>query len=125
MSTLAKIAALSALRDRTPCAARAADVDLVVVRIGDEVHVLSGRCPHRGARLADGFVDGNDLVCRSHGWDFCVQTGVSEHVKGERLGRFTAIVDRERDGVFVDEDEVSAWHKENPQSFEDDEFLDG
>lgn len=33
-------------------------------------HVWDNRCIHRGMRLQYGFVDGNRLACRYHGWRF-------------------------------------------------------
>lgn len=33
-------------------------------------HVWQNRCIHRGMRLQYGFVDGNRLACRYHGWRF-------------------------------------------------------
>lgn len=125
MSTLVKLAALSALPDRKPVAARAAGMDLVVVRMTDSVHVLYGRCPHRGAPMAEGCLDGDDLVCRAHGWDFRVQTGVSAQIDGEQLARFTAVVDPTNDTVSVDEDELVAWQRDHPLAFEHHEFLGG
>lgn len=32
--------------------------------------VLSGRCSHLGARLTNGFVKGDRLVCSLHGWEY-------------------------------------------------------
>jgi nitrite reductase/ring-hydroxylating ferredoxin subunit len=34
------------------------------------IAVLSGRCSHLGARLANGFVNGDRLVCPLHGWEY-------------------------------------------------------
>src|SRR5262249_20669077 len=34
-----------------------------------------GRCPHQGASLAEGEVDGSHLVCRNHGWRFDIENG--------------------------------------------------
>jgi 5,5'-dehydrodivanillate O-demethylase len=34
------------------------------------VHVLADRCPHRGVQLRLGFVDGEELRCAYHGWQF-------------------------------------------------------
>ncbi|HDL42360.1 MAG TPA: Rieske (2Fe-2S) protein, partial [Actinobacteria bacterium] len=54
-------------------------LDLVVVRWpGEEnVSVLYGRCLHRGALLGDASVEGDDIVCGLHGWDFQYRTGIS------------------------------------------------
>lgn len=35
-----------------------------------ESHVWQNRCVHRGMRLQYGFVDGDRLACRYHGWRF-------------------------------------------------------
>ena len=63
------------LEDRTPDYALVADVDLVVVRFDDDVSVLYGRCAHRGALMSDGYVDGDNLICGVHGWDYRLDTG--------------------------------------------------
>ncbi|MBL8932719.1 MAG: Rieske (2Fe-2S) protein [Kineosporiaceae bacterium] len=56
------IARFTDLTENAPTGAQAEGLDLVIVRRGDEVHVFEGRCPHRGALLADGRVDGPDLI---------------------------------------------------------------
>ncbi len=61
---MTKIAVWSELCEGAPRAARAAGIDLVVLRVGDEVRVLYGRCPHRGALMAEGSVAGEALICR-------------------------------------------------------------
>lgn len=74
-----QIATFSELEDRQPVHALVGDVDLVIVRYDDEVSVLYGRCLHRGALLADGHIDGQNLVCGVHYWDYRYDTGISEY----------------------------------------------
>jgi nitrite reductase/ring-hydroxylating ferredoxin subunit len=76
------------LEDRTPAHALVADVDLVIVRFDDSVSVLYGRCAHRGALMADGFVDGDNLICGVHHWDYRLDTGISEYDNSETLQQF-------------------------------------
>ncbi|ELZ33171.1 ferredoxin-dependent glutamate synthase [Halorubrum tebenquichense DSM 14210] len=116
-----RVAAWSDLDDRDPAHARVEGVDLVVVRYDGEVSVLYGRCLHRGVLLGDGHVEGDDLICGVHGWDYRVDTGVSEYDNSEVLATFTAWVDESEDAVYVDADEVAAWAEENPQSYGDPE----
>jgi glutamate synthase domain-containing protein 2/nitrite reductase/ring-hydroxylating ferredoxin subunit len=116
-----KIATFSKLKDRQPAHALVAGVDLVVVRYDDRVSVLYGRCAHRGALMADGYVDGNNLVCGVHYWDYRLDSGVSEYSNAEHLDRFNSWI--EEDAVLVDEDEISAWAAEHPQPFQRDEYL--
>ncbi len=114
----AKVATWSDLPDQEPRYALVANVDLVVVRLGDEPRVFYGRCLHRGALMADGRVEGHNLICGVHGWDYRVDTGVSEYNNSEVLHRFGAWVDEGADAVLVDEAEVAAWHRKNPQPFD-------
>jgi glutamate synthase domain-containing protein 2/nitrite reductase/ring-hydroxylating ferredoxin subunit len=110
-----------ALGDRSPVYALVAGIDLVLVRYDDQVSVLYGRCLHRGALMADGHVDGDNLICGVHDWDYRLDTGVSEYSNHEVLQKFTAWVE---DGqVFVDEDEIAAWAAKYPQPFKRDEYL--
>ena len=105
-----------------PMHALVSEVDLVVIRWGDgeNVSVLYGRCLHRGALLGDGHIEGDNLVCGLHGWDYRYRSGVSEYHNDERLERFTAWVD---DGaVWVDADEVEEWRLRNPQPYQRDEY---
>ena len=119
----AKVPRWSQLKDRVPSYALVSDVDLVVVRFGQEVSVLYGRCLHRGALLADGHVEGQNLICGVHGWDFRMDTGVSEYDNREALQRFRAWIDPAGDAVLVDLEEVEAWEEDNPQPFDRDAYL--
>ena len=107
-----KIATWSEVPDRTPIGATVEGIDLVIVRQGDEHSVLYGRCLHRGALLADGTVQGDDLICGVHGWDYRIETGVSAYNNAEALEKFTSVL--EGDDLFVDRNEVAALHDAPP-----------
>ena len=115
-----RIAELAELEDRQPAGAIVANVDLVIVRWDDQVSVLYGRCLHRGALLADGSIRGDDLVCGVHGWDFQYRSGISSYNPSERLHKFSSWV--EEGGVWVDEEEVASWERENPQAYDRDSY---
>ncbi len=114
------IFAFDELVDRVPAHALVADVDLVVIRYDDDVSVLYGRCAHRGALMSDGHIDGDNIICGLHGWDYRVDTGVSEYNNAEVLPKFNAWIE---DGqVFVDENEIAAWAKDHPQPYQRDSY---
>jgi glutamate synthase domain-containing protein 2/nitrite reductase/ring-hydroxylating ferredoxin subunit len=105
-----------------PAYALVADVDLVIVRWDDEdqVSVLYGRCLHRGALMCDGHVDGPNLICGLHNWDYNFKTGVSSYNPSERLHRFSAWLE---DGkILVDRDEIKNWAIDNPQPYDRDSY---
>ena len=118
-----RVAKWSELQDRQPAYALVEDVDLVIIRFDDRVSALYGRCLHRGALLSDGHVEGDNLVCGVHFWDYRVDSGISEYANEEALQQFRAWIDLEADAVFVDSDEVAAWALENPQPYHRDEYL--
>ena len=110
-----RIAGWDELEDRRPAHALVGNVDLVVVRWDEQVSVLYGRCLHRGALMADGSVRGNDLICGVHNWDYRLTTGVSAYNPKECLHKFSTWV--EEGGVWVDEEEIVAWERANPQPY--------
>ena len=118
-----EVATWSALVDREPTYALAGEVDLVVIRIGEEVSVLYGRCLHRGALMADGHVEGDNLICGVHGWDYRIDSGVSEYANNEALHKFEATIDRDADAVFVRSADIRAFERAHPQPFRRGEYL--
>ena len=118
-----RVARWSDLEDRSPVYALVGEVDLVVIRHDEQVSVLYGRCLHRGALLADGYVDGENLICGVHQWDYRIDSGVSEYENAEALPRFRAWIDAEADAVIVDAAEVEAWAEDHPQPYRRDEYL--
>lgn len=116
-----KIADFNQLPDRQPTHALVENTDLVVIRYGDEVSVLYGRCLHRGALLSDGHVDGDNLICGLHNWDYRIDTGVSEYNNSEVLHKFKSAV-HEGD-VYADKADVIAFEELHPQPFNRSEYL--
>jgi len=104
------------LEDRKPAYALLAGVDLVIVRHDDRVTVLYGRCAHRGALMADGYVEGRNLICGVHGWDYRLDTGISEYNNSETLAKFEAWI--EAGQVCVDQDQIEAWAARHPQPYQ-------
>ena len=121
--TRISVAVWSELGDRQPAYALVSNVDLVVIRFDDRVAVMYGRCHHRGALLADGHIDGQNLICGVHGWDYRYDTGVSEYNNEEALDRFAAEIDVEADAVWVDETEVTAFANAHPQPYQRADYL--
>src|SRR5262249_8347285 len=114
------VASWSELADRVPAYALVGNVDLVVIRYGANVSVLYGRCLHRGALLADGTGQGDNLICGVHDWDYRIETGSSENNNAEALQKFATWI--EGGEVLVDADEIAAWERAHPQPFQRDQY---
>ena len=69
------VAELTALLAHKPMGVSACGIELVLVRVEDEVHAYDGRCPHQGTLLAEGEIRGGALICRAHQWRFDCRSG--------------------------------------------------
>ncbi|MBQ4802620.1 Rieske 2Fe-2S domain-containing protein [Aquimarina sp. MMG015] len=115
------IAQISNLENKQPTHALVNGLDLVIVKFDEEISVLYGRCLHRGALMSDGHVDGHNLICGVHGWDYRYDTGVSEYNNKEVLHKFSTKIDG--DTLYVDETEIDDYLLDQPQPFNRDEYL--
>ena len=121
MENPVKLIALSQLKDRIPAHAEIKGLDLVVVIYDEKISVLYGRCLHRGALLADGHIEGSNLICGLHGWDYRFDTGVSEYNNEEALHKFSTEI---KDSVvWIDESEVDHFLENHPQPFRREAYL--
>src|SRR4051812_24441112 len=73
---LVPIPGAAALKGEGPHAVSAGGVDLILLRhprLGPRG--FQGRCPHQGALLGEGELEGETLICRNHRWRFHAATG--------------------------------------------------
>ena len=49
--------------------------EIVLLRVGGEIHAFDNACPHEGNPLVDGEILGDTLECAYHGWRFDLATG--------------------------------------------------
>jgi nitrite reductase (NADH) small subunit/3-phenylpropionate/trans-cinnamate dioxygenase ferredoxin subunit len=48
---------------------------IAVFFVGGEYTAINDFCPHMGASLASGYVEGTAVTCPWHAWRFCVKDG--------------------------------------------------
>jgi NAD(P)H-dependent nitrite reductase small subunit len=65
---------------------------IAVFRQGDEVFAIDDFCPHMGASLSGGYVEGNIVTCPWHGWRFRITDGVWADNPRIKIGCFRARV---------------------------------
>lgn len=59
-----------ALEEKRGLAVNCAGQDIALFLIDGKYFACSNRCPHAGAQLCDGFIDGTVVTCPWHGWSF-------------------------------------------------------
>ena len=73
---------------------------IAVFRKGSRVYAVGDSCPHMGASLSDGYIDGGAVICPWHGWVFDLETGASPFDEDARIPVFRVLV--EHDDVFLE-----------------------
>jgi phenylpropionate dioxygenase-like ring-hydroxylating dioxygenase large terminal subunit len=82
------VGGVAALAERSLVTATVAGTALVLWRTAaGTVHAWEDRCPHRGARLSDGRVRDDRLVCGKHGWRFDADGCRAEEPEAPRVER--------------------------------------
>ena len=62
---------------------------IAVFRSGKRFFAVENRCPHAGAYLNEGIVEGNILTCIWHGWRFELESGQCLNEYRARLKTFS------------------------------------
>lgn len=71
---------------------------IVVLNVESRLHAVDNSCPHNGASLASGRLDGNVLQCPAHGLRFNLATGCMPGAGGLCLKTYAI---HEADGHIV------------------------
>ncbi len=66
-------------------AAEVNGVSICLANVDGELSALDNWCPHRGAPLAEGWLEGGSVVCPWHSWTFSLKTGEAEYPVHERV----------------------------------------
>ncbi len=64
------VAHVSAIEEGKPLAVRLLDEDIVLWRVGSNIHAWRDICLHRGTKLSLGKVENCTLICPYHGWTY-------------------------------------------------------
>jgi nitrite reductase (NADH) small subunit len=54
------------------------DTPYAICSVGGKITALSGVCPHRGGPLGQGAINGSNVVCPWHAWEWNCATGEND-----------------------------------------------
>jgi 3-phenylpropionate/trans-cinnamate dioxygenase ferredoxin component len=74
-STSTRLCTLTELTESKPLRVELAELDVAVVKVGDQVFVLEDLCSHAEYELSEGEVTGCTIECELHGSRFDLRTG--------------------------------------------------
>ena len=52
--------------------------EVALFNVGGEFYAIENQCSHAAVALAEGAVEGDQIVCPLHGARFCLKTGVAK-----------------------------------------------
>src|SRR5262245_39940375 len=76
-----------------------AEQQIAVFNFNGEYYAINDMCPHRGASLAEGFLDGCKVFCPWHFFDFNLMTGECATVPSLRVQTYEVKIDGE--GIYI------------------------
>lgn len=94
------VAKLSEIAEGSCKTVQCAGPTFALFRTGGKVFALDSSCPHRGAPLGDGTLDGKEVICPWHAWTFDVETGECKTVPDVKQKTYPVKI--EKDEIFVD-----------------------
>jgi nitrite reductase/ring-hydroxylating ferredoxin subunit len=89
---------------------RAGDTTILLLKINGQFHAYQGHCPHQGAALAEGELEGGVLTCTAHRWQFDATNGQGVNPRSARLKRFPVQVVERKVLIEVQPDGVLEPH---------------
>ena len=61
------------------------DTPYAICNVGGKITALYGICPHRGGPLGQGAINGQNVVCPWHAWEWNCTTGVNDMDASKRV----------------------------------------
>jgi nitrite reductase (NADH) small subunit/3-phenylpropionate/trans-cinnamate dioxygenase ferredoxin subunit len=101
MSDYVKVGKVDDFREGRGTAVRVGDTKVAIFRVGDRLRAIQDRCPHMGASLADGRVEGGRVECHWHGWCFDLKSGQGDQQSKRWLRARIYEIKVDGDDVYV------------------------
>jgi NAD(P)H-dependent nitrite reductase small subunit len=79
---------------------------VALFRRGGQVFAVGDSCPHMGASLSGGYLDGQTVVCPWHGWVFSLENGRSVFDENSEIPVYPVTV--ENGDVYVEIEETGS-----------------
>ena len=75
----ARVASVDDLRDGEGRGFKIGKREIALFRVGNGFFALANVCRHMYGPLAEGYLDGHEVMCPWHGWRYDVRTGETDH----------------------------------------------
>jgi nitrite reductase (NADH) small subunit len=89
---LLKVASVTELPPGTVKEVESGGAMYAVCNVDGTLHCLEGVCPHAGGPLGAGTLNGNNIVCPLHGYEFDCRTGVNDMDEDLQVQTYPVVV---------------------------------
>ena len=100
MANFIKVAAVAEIADGTGRIVEVAGKKIALFNVGGKFYAIDNACKHRGGPLGEGELDGANVICPWHGWEYDVTTGANLDDPSVKLGCYPVKVEGE--DILVD-----------------------
>ena len=67
---------------------------IALFSVDGKVHAVQNHCLHRGGPRGEGYLEGSQVTCPWHAWQFDVKTGECDTMKGAKLKTFKTKIEK-------------------------------
>ncbi len=92
------VAKATAVLPGHPCTVVVDEREIALFNVGGTIYAIENRCPHQGAPLADGWVQGTTVTCTWHAWCFKLTDGSMTPGAFARVAAYDVMVE---DGMVL------------------------
>jgi nitrite reductase (NADH) small subunit len=92
---LVKVASTSTLGADSVLEVMVGDTPYAICNAGGKITALYGVCPHRGGPLGQGAINGGNVVCPWHAWEWNCLTGANDMDPAKRVAVCEVRIDGE------------------------------
>jgi nitrite reductase (NADH) small subunit/3-phenylpropionate/trans-cinnamate dioxygenase ferredoxin subunit len=75
-------------------------LNIALFQISGNFYAIDNTCKHRGGPLGEGELDGNQVTCPWHGWEYDVTTGECKTTPGVTQAKYNVKV--EGDDILIE-----------------------
>ena len=78
------------------------DRRIALFNLDGNYYAIDDTCPHVGAPLGEGWIDGDRVACPMHGWEFEIKTGKGLTVPGCSVTKYDVQVENGEIQISID-----------------------
>lgn len=101
MADFVKVAKLSDIPQGRGLMVEVRGKEIALFRVDGQIHAIKNLCPHQGGPLADGMLEGREVLCPWHEWRFDVTTGQGTSMLNSRVRPYPVKIDGEEVSIDI------------------------